>query len=218
MSSRTEFASDNTDKLLKAAARRARLAPLLSWLAVGLAVALFLLFAYQSGMFSSLMPKPAQKPLEVEAPEQITGQNARIAGFDRQQQPYEILARNGLQDKTNANLVHLEQVSGTFKKVTGETFQLLSKTGLYDSKSKGLDLEGAVKIIRADHFTATMDKAHVNVETKDLDSNVPVVVEMSTGSIKANGMRISDNGKTVMFVNGVKAQFNEASNKGDEAQ
>jgi lipopolysaccharide export system protein LptC len=218
MSSRTEFASDNTDKLLKAAARRARLAPLLSWLAVAMAVSLFLLFAYQSGMFSGLLPKPLQKPLEVAAPEQITGQNARIAGFDRQQQPYEILAQKGLQDKTNANLVHLEEVSGTFKKISGETFQLLSNTGLYDSKSKGLDLDGAVKIIRPDHFTATMDKAHVNVETKDLESNVPVAVEMSNGSIKANGMRIRDNGKTVVFVNGVKARFNDTANKGDEAQ
>ena len=94
----------------------------------------------------------------------------------------------------------------------------MSNTGLYDSKSKGLDLDGAVKIIRPDHFTATMDKAHVNVETKDLESNVPVAVEMSNGSIKANGMRIRDNGKTVVFVNGVKARFNDTANKGDEAQ
>jgi lipopolysaccharide export system protein LptC len=218
MSSHTELAPDNTDKLLRAAARRARLAPLLSRLAAGIAVLLVLLFAYQSGMFSSLVPKPVQPALKVDNPEQITGESSRIAGFDRQHQPYEITAQKGLQDKVNQNLVHLEQVLGTFNKPNGAPYQMQSTTGLYDSKSKGLDLTGVVKIIQSGRFTATMDKAHVNVETKDMDSNVPVTVEMSNGTITANGMKVSNDGKTIVFLNGVKARFDQADKKGDEAQ
>ena len=218
MSSHTDLAPDNTDKLLQAAVRRARLAPLLSRLAAAVAVGLVLLFMYQSGFFSALLPKTPQAPMVVAMPEQITGENSRIVGFDKEKQPYEILAQKGFQDKTNPDLAHLEQVVGNFKKVNGETYQLLSNTGLYDSKSKQLDLDGAVKIIRADHFTASMDKAHVNVETKDLVSNVPVIVDMGSSSIKANGMKISNDGKTVVFFNGVKAQFEDAAKKGDEAQ
>lgn len=183
------------------------MAPLLSRIAAAFALGLVLLFVYQSGMFSALLPKPVRTPLTVANPEQITGQFSRIAGFDRQQQPYEITAQKGQQDKSNANQVHLEQVVGTFKKLNGANYQMQSNTGLFNSKSKELDMQGAVKIIRADHFTASMDKAHVNVETKDVESNVPVVVEMSTGTINANGMRISNNGKNIVFLNGVKARF-----------
>jgi LPS export ABC transporter protein LptC len=218
MSSHTELLPDKTDKLLQAAVRRAQLAPLLSKLAAGVAVGLFLLFAYQSGMFVSLVPKTVEAPPVIDKPNQITGQNARIAGFDNQQQPYEILAKNGEQDEADANLVHLQQVVGTFKKVNGEPYRIKSNTGLYNSKSKMLDLDGAVKITRPDHFTATMDKAHVNVETKDLQSDVPVVVETNNGLIRANGMKITNNGKNILFTNGVKAQFDKIANKGDEAQ
>lgn len=218
MSSRTELMPDNSDKLLRAAARRARLAPVLSWIMVAIALGLVVLFMFQSGMFSALLPKPRPAPITVALPEQITGEKSRIAGFDNEQQPYEIISQKGYQDASNANLAHLETVVGNFNKKTGESYQLLSNTGLYDSKTKQLDLQGAVKIIQAEHFTATMDKAHVNVQTKDLDSDVPVVVEMATGTIRANGMKISNDGKNIVFLNGVKAQFEGKATKGDEAQ
>jgi lipopolysaccharide export system protein LptC len=218
MSSRTEFIPDGTDKLLRAAARRARLAPILSWIAVACGLGLVLLFALQSGMFSALLPKTVQQPPTVGMPEQISGQKSRIAGFDRQLQPYEITADEGYEDKTNANLAHLKTVVGNFRKANGQSYQLLSATGLYNSKTKDMELQGGVKILQADHFTTTMDKAHVNVETKDLVSDVPVLVVMPTGTIKANGMKITNDGNNIVFLNGVKAQFEQASDKGDEAQ
>jgi lipopolysaccharide export system protein LptC len=218
MSSRTELMPDNSDKLLQAAARRARLAPLLSWFMIAVALGLVVVFMVQSGMFSALLPKSQRAPIDVAMPEQITGEKSRIAGFDREQQPYEITAQKGYQDKSNANLAHLETVVGNFSKKTGQSYQLLSNSGLFDSKTKQLDLQGEVKIVQAGHFTATMDKAHVNVQTKDLDSDVPVVVEMATGTIQANGMKISNDGKNIVFLNGVKARFESKSTKGDEAQ
>jgi lipopolysaccharide export system protein LptC len=218
MSSRTDFIPDSTDKLLRAAARRARLAPILSWIAAACGFGLVLLFALQSGMFSVLLPKAVLLPPTVDMPEQISGQKSRIAGFDRQQQPYEITADEGYEDKTNANLAHLKTVIGNFRKANGESYRLLSATGLYNSKTKDMELQGGVKILQADHFTTTMDKAHVNVETKDLVSDVPVLVVMPTGTINANGIRITNDGNNIVFLNGVKAQFEQASDKGDEAQ
>ena len=218
MSSRTEFIQDRTDKLLQAAARRARLAPVLSRIAAAFGLGLVVLFAYQSGMFSALLRKPSQPPQTVGMPEQITGHNSRIAGFDREQQPYEITAEEGYEDKTDANLAHLNTVVGNFRKANGESYQLQSATGLYNSKTKDMELQGGVKILQADHFTTTMDKAHVNVETKDLVSDVPVVVEMPTGTIKANGMKITNDGKNIVFLNGVKAELEQAREKGDVAQ
>jgi lipopolysaccharide export system protein LptC len=218
MSSRTEIAPDHADRLLRAAVRRARLAPLLSRIAAGIALGLVVLFAYQSGFFVTFLPKPVLAPVTVDKPEQITGQNSRIAGFDKQLQPYEITAERGVQDKANADLVHLEKVVGTFQRPGGGSNRIVSNTGLYDTKSKELDLEGDVKIIRDTRFTATMDRAHVNVETKDMVSDAPVLVELTSGTIRANGMKISNDGKTVVFLNGVKAQFDPGTEKGDEAQ
>jgi lipopolysaccharide export system protein LptC len=57
----------------------------------------------------------------------------------------------------------------------------------------------------------------VELEKKNLVSNVPVIVEMSTGTIKANGLQISNDGNNIKFLNGVKARFNQTEKKGDTA-
>jgi lipopolysaccharide export system protein LptC len=215
MSSRTEIHPDNTDELLLAAARRARLAPLLSWAALALGLGLVIVFLVQAGLFSALRPKPAPTPLTVEMPEQVAGAFARIAGFDRENQPYVITAKKGYQDKETAELVHMEDLTGTFQRKSRQPFEMFSKTGLYHAKAREMDLEGNVRIVEKGRFTATMAKAHVGLENKNLVSDVPVVVEMESGTITANGLQVSNDGNNIKFLNGVKAHFNQTMTKGD---
>ena len=215
MSSRTEIQPDDTDELLLAAARRARLAPLLSWAALAFGLGLVIVFLNQAGFFSALLPKPKPAPLTVEMPDQIAGAFARIAGFDRENQPYVITAKKGYQDKETAELVHMEDLTGTFQRKSRQPFELFSRTGLYNSKVKEMDLEGNVRIVEKGRFTATMAKAHVELENKNLVSDVPVVVEMDALTITANGLQVSNEGNNIKFLNGVKARFNQTATKGD---
>ena len=218
MSSHTEIHTDDTDRLLQAAARRARLAPLLSWAAFALGLGFVVVFLIQAGFFSALLPKPAPVPLTVEMPEQITGSFSRIAGFDNENQPYEVTAKKGYQDKEVANLVHMEDLTGNFRRSSGQVFEVFSNTGLYNAKAREMDLEGKVRIVEAGRFTATMEKAHIEMEKKNLVANVPVLVEMGSGTITANGLKISNDGKNILFLNGVKARFKETLEKGGNAQ
>ncbi len=215
MSSHTEIQADNTDELLLAAARRARLAPILSWAALAFGLGLVIVFLVQTGLFSALRPKPAPPAPTVEMPEQIAGAFARIAGLDRENQPYVITAKKGYQDKETAKLVHLEDLTGTFQRKTSQPFELFSKTGIYDSKARAMDLEGNVRIVEKGRFSATMAKAHVELEKKNLVSDVPVVVEMDAGTITANGLQVSNDGNNIKFLNGVKASFNQTMTKGE---
>jgi lipopolysaccharide export system protein LptC len=216
MSSHTEIQPDNTDELLLAAARRARLAPLLSWAALAFGLGLIIVFFVQAGFFTALLPKPKPVPLTVEMPDQIAVVFARIAGVDRENQPYVVTAKKGYQDKETADLVHMEDLTGTFQRKSRQPFEMYSKTGLYHSKAKTMDLEGNVRIVEKGRFTATMAKAHVELEKKNLVSNVPVVVEMDTGTITANGMQVSNDGNNIKFLNGVKARFDQTMQKGDK--
>ncbi|HUQ35014.1 MAG TPA: LPS export ABC transporter periplasmic protein LptC [Aestuariivirga sp.] len=218
MSSRTEIQPDDTDELLLAAARRARLAPILSWAALAFGLGLVIVFLVEAGFFSALGPKPKSAPLTVEMPDQIAGAFARIGGFDRENQPYVITAKKGYQDKESAELVHLEDLTGTFHRKSSQPFELFSKTGLYHSKAKKMDLEGNVRIVEKGRFTATMAKAHVELQNKNLVSDVPVVVEMEAGTINANGLQVSNDGNNIKFLNGVKARFNQTMTKGDNPQ
>lgn len=217
MSSHTDYPADNTGRLLQAAQRRAQLAPILGWVFLALGLGLVVLFLLQAGFFTAMLPKPKPSLPTVEMPEQITGSFSRIAGFDNEKQPYEVTAKKGYQDKEVANLVHMEDLTGTFRRGSGQSFEVFSNTGLYDSKAKEMDLEGKVRIVEAGRFTATMEKAHIEMEKKNLVANVPVLVEMGSGTIKANGMKISNDGKNILFLNGVKARFSDMAKNGDSA-
>ena len=58
-----------------------------------------------------------------------------------------------------------------------------------------------------------MPTARITLENKELISDDHVVVTLNTGDISANGLRITDNGKNIRFLNGVKAKLKKAAEK-----
>ena len=196
------------------ALRFARLSKVMSWLA-GLAIAGVIgLFLVQAGLFSLLVHHEVPPPAPVTNPDQITAEGSTVTGLDRENQPYEVKAGRGWQDEATPTLVHLETIEGRFRRSTGVEYTLEAAAGLYDTKAKSLDLAGNVVIVQKDRFTARMDKAHVMVEEKKLTSDSPVDVTMTTGSVRVNGIAITENGSKILFLNGVKAEFNVAPAKG----
>lgn len=196
------------------AVRRARLSPLLAWAAAAIGLAFVTLFVAQAGLFATLVPREKAPPVILDKPEQITSRDSILTGFDREKQPYELRAERGIQDKDRPELVHLETLTGKFLKSTGQSYTLSANAGRYDSDRRELDLEGDVNITELGRFTARMAKAHVVVADKKLTSDSPVTVEFAGGTIEARGLQITDNGRNILFLNGVKTRYSEAA-KGD---
>jgi LPS export ABC transporter protein LptC len=218
MSSPTDETALSASEAAHHAVAGARRARILAWLAAAVAVGFFAVFLIQAGFFAALLPKQTTAPVEVENPEQITSTDSSLAGFDRERQPYEVRAESGYQDKDKPNLVHLEKVAATFRKATGEIYDVTANRALYDTKAKELDLSGDVEIVEQGRFTARMERAHVVVEEKRLTSDAAVAVSLADGSIAAHGLEISDDGKTILFLNGVRARFGSTPQQGDGGQ
>jgi LPS export ABC transporter protein LptC len=204
MSSRTERA-----------AARAKAAPVLSVLVLAATGLGALTYLYQAGLFSGLAPRTPVSPPAVEKPGQVTSGNASVSGYDKDKLPYTINAQRGFQDAANDKVVHLETVEGEFQRAAGGAIKVDAKTAKYDSAAKHLVLEGSVVIKDGARYTATMEKAEVAVEDKKMTSDVPVVVTMQNGTIAANGLAITNDGKNILFTNGVKAHFGGGEVKGD---
>lgn len=212
--------SSPTDMTARAVAvratRNAAAARLLSWAAAAIGIGVVVLFLVQAGLFRAMLPQDAEAPPVVDNPDQITATDSTVKGIDTENQPYEVTAKHGWQDKDTPSLVHLEQVAATFRKPDGRIYVMSSDTGLYDTKLKVMDIAGNVVITEGTRFTARMDKARVEVATKALSSASPVVVDSAQGKIAANGLQISDDGNRILFLNGVKAQFGAAPAPGDQ--
>lgn len=194
---------------------KARVAPMLSWAAALAGLAFVAVFMIQAGLFAYLVPAEKITPPGVDNPDQITSYDSTISGVDKDNQPYELKAKRGWQDKARAELIHLEDVAANFRKSTGKAFNVKSRAARYDSKIKEVDLEGSVVISEVNRFTATMEKAHVAVRDKKLTSDVPVEMTFAGGTIRANGLQITNDGANILFLNGVKARFEDAPAKGD---
>ncbi|MBL8905052.1 MAG: LPS export ABC transporter periplasmic protein LptC [Rhizobiales bacterium] len=200
---------------VSSAMARYRLAPIIGWAAIAAGLALLASFLWQAGVFNALVPKPPVAPTVVDNPQQGAATTANVTGFDKENQPYVFSSETALQDKTEPHKVHLTGVSGRFQRNSGEVITLASDGGLYDTDAKTLDLEGKVHIVSEGRFMADMDRAHVDTTTKKMTSDTPVTVVFGSGTINANGLEITDDGKVILFKDRVRAKFISQASEGD---
>ena len=198
-----------------------RLTRVLGWLFSAIALAMMGLLAYQAGTFSSLVPTPLPNGGEAvgkaspAAPkEEITVTDSRFTGFDKNDQPFSISARNAVQDENDASKVRLQSVDAEVRHRSGQQIAIKSNEAVYDSHSKTIDLQGDVRISSTGGFDARMSEARVDIDRHRLRSEVPVKVVHPRGVIQANGMEIEDDGARILFFNKVKARFGAESGKG----
>lgn len=128
----TSLRASHPDAVSRAMARN-RLAPLIGWGAILATLALVAVFVWQAGLFNALMPRAPATPETIDNPEQGAATSANVTGFDKDNQPYTFSSKTALQDKVLPNKVHLTDVSGTFKRNSGEVVTLVANGGLYDT-------------------------------------------------------------------------------------
>jgi lipopolysaccharide export system protein LptC len=208
MSSPTELdRAKRLQALSQNAVLRMRLAQLIGPAAVLFGLSLFLFFMFQSGFFSLFQSAPMSNSAPATVSTQMSGTNTVIHGFDNQGLGYTITSATAVQDETNKDIAHLVSPAGVFERSSGGHLKLNSQTAVYNSKTKALDLEGQVVFEQQGRYKAKMDKAAMNVDTMDLSSKSAVHVELSNGSVEADHLEISENGKKTLFTGHVKANL-----------
>lgn len=186
---------------------RARLQKWLGLGAIAIALALAGVFVVQTSVLAPPSPQEVKADIKIAYPEQVSGANSRINGLDRNQRPYEIRAKSGVQDKTIETLVHLQNVEGDFERSNGSKLDVVASGARFDTKSRDLLLEGNVVFSEGQRFVAKMAKASVNMENQLLVSQSPVEVNLQGAVIKADSLQVLDNGNRILFRGGVKARF-----------
>ena len=198
--------SDAADRARKAN-DRARLQRLLGLAAIAVALVLAGVFVVQTSVLAPPSPDEVKADIKIAYPEQVSGVNSRINGLDRNQRPYEIRAKSGVQDKTIETLVHLQNVEGDFERSNGSKLDVVATGARFDTKSRDLLLEGSVVFSEGQRFIAKMAKASVNMNNQELASQSPVEVKLQGTVIKADSLQVLDNGNRILFRGGVKARF-----------
>lgn len=195
-----------------------RIVVVLKWTALAATVGLFATFLIQAGMLEVITRnEPAAAPTDI-TQDKVMVSASSVHGFDDEEQPYSINSVSASQDPDQPHLVSLNIVTGKLRKASGQIVTVDADTGNYNSKIKTLDLAGNVRIVSADRFVATMPSARITLENKQLFTEDHVIVTLKSGNITANGLKITDDGKNITFLNRVKVKLRPSGEKENKQQ
>jgi lipopolysaccharide export system protein LptC len=209
--------SEALQRQARKASARAQFARRLGIAAVAGGVVVLAIFLWQSAAFGLLAQGPKKLAEVPEQPKIITASTSTFTGLDQAQKPFEVSAANALQDQSDADLVHLDQVQGKFFRVEGRETTVASNKANYNVKTKALDLSGAVVLEEQGHFSAKLNNAWVDLDGRGMASKGPVTVDIPGGKVEADAMVVDNGGIHIVFKGNVRASFaNEfATAKGD---
>lgn len=216
MSSRTDEAASGGAGVPPAYQWWTRAAPWLSRLAALLGLGFMAAFAWQAGLFALLLPSTPGKPPDIANPAISTSLKPRLTGFDKDNNPYWITADQGTQDKKNADIVHLDRLTAQFSNKAGALYDVAADVGDYNRRLDSMRLRGHVRFVQGKRFTARMPEAMVVIKDKAISADRSVVVTLGSGTIRSEGLQITNDGNNILFFNGVHAVFDAAPATGGQ--
>lgn len=125
--------------------------------------------------------------------------NPRYVSEDQQHRPYVVAAKKGINQEDGGS-VKLDTVTASMEvaDATGDRLTITSEKGDVTPGKEGVaDLEGQVIVSHNQDYTLFTDKAHVDFEKGEIDTDQPVEGQGIYGDVKAEGVRLNSQEKTL---------------------
>lgn len=123
---------------------------------------------------------------------------------DKKGQPFHLDADWAKQQSENENLADLTNPQGSMTMIEGETFNVASEKGHYDSQGKTLTLERNVVLTSTNGDVIKTERAHVDLDKGIISGNNPIEGKGETGEFKGEGFQVEKraHGKKVITLKG----------------
>lgn len=152
--------------------------------------------------FSSLVATQAERPNIV---------NPRLIGTDEKNQPFSVTAdlakdfylRQDFWGETSTP-VELEMPKADITLKDGSWLVLTANSGLLTPKTKMLELSGAVNLFHDSGYELRTTHAMIDLQKGAAVSDQPVAGQGPFGNINAEGLRLTDKGKDIVFTGKAK--------------
>lgn len=182
------------EQQLARAGQYSRFVGLMRWaLPAAAVVLLLLLFVWPSATTS-----PRDLPQANSGFREMT--NLKYTGLNAKNEPFSVTATRAVQQGSLEDMVQLSDVAGRLERTGGGWVNIASQTGSYDQKANRVQLTGAVHLTDDTGYDVTTELANIDLNTPaQASGDKPVNGKGPKGAVKANGFRITDEGKTVIF-------------------
>jgi lipopolysaccharide export system protein LptC len=132
----------------------------------------------------------------------ITMQQPRLVGFTRDNRSYAVNARAAAQDLANPDMLELQDINATMEMQDKSVFQVVARSGLYDTKTEKLTLQQNILVTSA-NYEGRLTEAVIEVRKGNVVSDKPVELKMQQGTVTANRLEVVNSGSVVRFEGGV---------------
>lgn len=136
--------------------------------------------------------------------EQLTMVNPRFLGADAKGQPYVVTADSANQDPKDPRRVTLENVQADITLSDGRWLTLIAASALYLQEEQRLMLHGPISIYSDAGYELHLSQAQAALDEGRAWSDAPVSGQGPFGLVRADSMRIENEGERLRFEGDVR--------------
>ncbi len=138
----------------------------------------------------------------------VTMQHPKLTGFRGDGRPYDLVASSAVQDAKTPNMLELHDIDAHVTMADQSVVHILSDSGLYDSSKETMRLKSAVHLTSDKGLDAHLQSAFIEFKSGLVDTREPLTIVMSTGTVTADSMHMTDNGAHAVFEGHVHSTVN----------
>jgi len=128
----------------------------------------------------------------------------RIEGYNRDRQPYKLVATRAIQDPARPGVIELEEIGATLPLGERGVAHIQAQGGLFDNINGRISLTKPFRIETDAGIVADFLSADINMTTSQLVSNERIEIRRQRELLTAQHLRIVDEGKTFIFEGNVR--------------
>ena len=147
----------------------------------------------------------------------VTMQHPNLTGFRADGRPYDLVASSAVQDAKTPSILELHDIDAHVTMADQSVVHILSATGLYDSSKETMRLESAIHLTSDKGLDAHMKSAFIAFKSGAVETSEPLTVVMTTGTVTADSMHMTDNGAHIVFEGNVHTTVLPASSAAETA-
>ena len=144
----------------------------------------------------------------------VTMETPRLAGYRKDNKPYEVTALSAVQDVRVPNVIELHQMTARIVNADDTVINLTALNAVFDSQKEQLQLRNDVKVRTQNGQEAFLKSADVDFKAGTVRSREAVTVRLPDMSVSADSLDIVDNGGTITFAGRVSALIDSKDSKG----
>ncbi|WP_350335282.1 LPS export ABC transporter periplasmic protein LptC [Coralliovum pocilloporae] len=194
------LAQDRRQIFEKARRHSRRVRRLRFWLPISsaLIIVLFIGFSYVSKIGPGLLITAA-----LLSQGGLTMDNPKLNGFV-DGRAYHVEAKQARQSLDNPNVIDLDTILAKIDMDDGLTVSFTAGRGLFDTKKETLALDQSITIESSQGHAGRLESADIDLKAGKLTTNGSITLSLPDGRLEAGHMSVRDEGRTVIFDQGVR--------------